>query len=40
LIVALLPPTIGLLAYLIAWIVMPEEPEPVSAPLAERAPNV
>jgi phage shock protein C len=26
LVVALLPPTIGLLAYVIAWIVMPEEP--------------
>ena len=26
LVVALLPPTIGLLAYVIAWIVMPDEP--------------
>jgi|SRR5690242_18657085 len=39
LIVALVPPTVGLCAYLIAWIVMPEEPQQVAAPLAERVPN-
>jgi phage shock protein C len=39
LIVALMPPTIGLLAYLIAWIVMPEEPEMQSAPAGHQVTN-
>jgi len=36
LIVAFLPPTIGLLAYIVAWIVMPEEPEIRSVPAAQQ----
>jgi len=36
LIVAFLPPTIGLLAYIVAWIVMPEEPEIRSVPAGQQ----
>jgi phage shock protein C len=36
LIVALLPPTVGLLAYIVAWIVMPEEPEMHPAPAGQQ----
>jgi beta-alanine--pyruvate transaminase len=39
LIVALMPPTVGLLAYLIAWIVMPEEPEMQTAPVGHQVTN-
>ena len=36
LIVALMPPTVGLLAYIVAGIVMPEEPEVHSAPAGQQ----
>ena len=36
LIVALMPPTVGLLAYIVAWIVMPEEPEVHPAPAGQQ----
>jgi phage shock protein C len=39
LIVALAPPGIGLIAYVIGWIVMPEEPAAHAAPVAEQVTN-
>jgi phage shock protein C len=39
LIVAVMPPTIGLLAYLIAWIVIPEEPRMQTAPIGQQVTN-
>ena len=39
LIVALLPPTVGLCAYLIAWIVMPGEPQMQTAPAGHQVTN-
>jgi phage shock protein C len=39
LIVALLPPTVGLCAYLITWIVMPGEPQMQTAPAGHQVTN-
>lgn len=36
LIVALMPPTVGLLAYIVAWIVMPVESEVHAAPTGQQ----
>ncbi len=36
LIVALMPPTVGLCAYIVAWIVMPKEPESLTAPAGQQ----
>jgi phage shock protein PspC (stress-responsive transcriptional regulator) len=36
LIVALMPPTVGLCAYIVAWIVMPKEPEALTAPAGQQ----
>jgi len=39
LVLTFIPPTPGLLAYIICWIVMPEEPLVLAAPAAHPAPN-
>jgi len=39
LILALVPPTPGLIAYIICWIVMPEEPVEHAVPAAQQVPN-
>jgi phage shock protein PspC (stress-responsive transcriptional regulator) len=39
LIAALLPPGVALIAYVIAWIVMPEEPLMLAAPSGQTATN-
>jgi phage shock protein C len=40
LITALIPIGASLIAYLIAWILLPEEPEPLSAPVGHQATNL
>ncbi len=39
LVVTIMPPSIGLIAYIIGWIVMPEEPAAHAVPEAQQVPN-
>jgi phage shock protein C len=39
LVLTFIPPTPGLIAYIICWIVMPEEPIEHAVPAAQQVPN-